>query len=137
MAAFHESLRITLEQTVAKRAKEYSRHEAVLREAVQAMGCHVTSNMTSLIVLNLPKDLAGREMEMVQNCRSVGFWYLADIIYTSSSSDRDFKFTDPSCNKRYHQSFRSSNSRHGVVKLTREISTQFLDRHYSIAVAAE
>jgi hypothetical protein len=29
--------------------------------------------MTSLIVLNLPKDLAGREMELVQHCRAQNF----------------------------------------------------------------
>ena len=40
------------------------------------MGCDVTSNMTSLIVLNLPGELAGREMELVQACRakSFGIW---------------------------------------------------------------
>ena len=37
------------------------------------MGCKVTSNMTSLVVLNLPDTLAGREMELVQNCRADGF----------------------------------------------------------------
>ncbi|MEM9579226.1 MAG: aminotransferase [Pseudomonadota bacterium] len=73
VAAFHESLRLTLEQTVAKRAADYTRHEAALREAVEAMGCTVTSDMTSLVVLNLPGDLAGREMELVQNCRARNF----------------------------------------------------------------
>ena len=73
VAAFHESLRIALEQTIAKRAEQYATHEAVLREAVQAMGCNVTSNMTSLVVLNLPGALAGREMELVQHCRAQGF----------------------------------------------------------------
>jgi hypothetical protein len=29
--------------------------------------------MTSLIVLNLPKELAGREMELVQHCRAQNF----------------------------------------------------------------
>ena len=29
--------------------------------------------MTSLVVLNLPGALAGREMELVQNCRAQGF----------------------------------------------------------------
>ena len=29
--------------------------------------------MTSLVVLNLPPNLAGREMELVQNCRAQGF----------------------------------------------------------------
>ncbi len=73
VAAFHEALRITLQHTVAQRAKDYAFHEAALRNAVTAMGCKVTSNMTSLVVLNLPDSLAGREMELVQNCRAVGF----------------------------------------------------------------
>ena len=37
------------------------------------MGCTVTSNMTSLVVLNLPAVLAGREKELVQMCRARGF----------------------------------------------------------------
>jgi alanine-glyoxylate transaminase/serine-glyoxylate transaminase/serine-pyruvate transaminase len=73
VAAFHEALRLTLEEGRAVRAKSYAFHEAVLRDAVQAMGCDVTSNMTSLVVLNLPGDLAGREMELVQGCRAEGF----------------------------------------------------------------
>ena len=73
VAAFHEALRITLQQTVAQRAKDYTFHEAALREAVTAMGCEVTSNMTSLIVLNLPGAMAGREMELVQHCRAQNF----------------------------------------------------------------
>ena len=55
------------------RAAEYARHEAALRDAVTALGCKVTSNMTSLVVLNLPDALAGREMELVQACRAEGF----------------------------------------------------------------
>lgn len=73
VAAFHEALRITLQQTVAERARSYAFHEAALRDAVTAMGCKVTSNMTSLVVLNLPDKLAGREMELVQACRATGF----------------------------------------------------------------
>lgn len=73
VAAFHEALRITLEQGLAARAEAYTRHEAALRAAVEAMGCEVTSNMTSLVVLNLPPSLAGREMELVQNCRARNF----------------------------------------------------------------
>jgi len=73
VAAFHEALRITLQQTVAERAKAYAFHEAALRDAVEAMGCKVTSNMTSLVVLNLPATLAGREAELVQTCRAEGF----------------------------------------------------------------
>lgn len=73
VAAFHEALRITLQQGVAARAKDYAHHENALRLAVEAMGCEVTSNMTSLVVLNLPKALAGREMELVQACRAQNF----------------------------------------------------------------
>lgn len=73
VAAFHEALRILLQQTVAGRAKAYAFHEAALRDAVAAMGCKVTSDMTSLVVLNLPETLKGREMELVQNCRAQGF----------------------------------------------------------------
>ena len=73
VSAFHEALRITLQHSVPQRAKDYAFHEAALRDAVIAMGCKVTSNMTSLVVLNLPDALAGREMELVQSCRAVGF----------------------------------------------------------------
>ncbi|SIT07552.1 aminotransferase class V-fold PLP-dependent enzyme [Paracoccus saliphilus] len=73
VAAFHEALRILLQDTVARRAEDYSFHEAALCDAVTAMGCKVTSNMTSLVVLNLPDKLAGREMELVQSCRAAGF----------------------------------------------------------------
>lgn len=73
VAAFHEALRLTLERTVARRARDYALHEAALRDAVVAMGCSVTSNMTSLIVLNLPPDLAGREKQLIENCRARGF----------------------------------------------------------------
>ena len=73
VAAFHEALRLTLEEGRAARAASYEFHETALREAVEAMGCEVTSNMTSLVVLNLPGKLAGREMELVQSCRARGF----------------------------------------------------------------
>ncbi|MEY8827891.1 aminotransferase [Sedimentitalea sp. XS_ASV28] len=73
VSAFHEALRITLQHGVRQRARDYAFHETALREAVKAMGCKVTSNMTSLVVLNLPDSLAGREMELVQSCRSQGF----------------------------------------------------------------
>lgn len=73
VAAFHEALRLTLEETLATRADRYKFHESILRQAVEAMGCEVTSNMTSLVVLNLPGDLKGREMELVQTCRAEGF----------------------------------------------------------------
>ena len=73
VAAFHEALRITLQEGLAKRAESYVFHEQALREAVTTMGCDVTSNMTSLVVLNLPENLAGREMELVPACRAEGF----------------------------------------------------------------
>ncbi len=73
VAAFHEALRINLEVGLETRARDYIFHEAALRNAVTAMGCEVTSNMTSLVVLNLPKAFAGREMELVQACRAEGF----------------------------------------------------------------
>lgn len=73
VAAFHEALRLTLTETITVRAAKYSLHEAALRGAVEAVGCDVTSNMTSLVVLNLPPSLAGREMELVQTCRAKGF----------------------------------------------------------------
>lgn len=73
VAAFHEALRLTLEEGLAKRSASYGRHEEVLRAAVEAMGCTVTSNMTSLVVLNLPQEMAGREMELVQHCRAQNF----------------------------------------------------------------
>ena len=73
VSAFHEALRINLADGLKRRAQDYVFHEKALRDAVTAMGCDVTSNMTSLIVLNLPPAFAGREMELVQNCRANGF----------------------------------------------------------------
>jgi alanine-glyoxylate transaminase/serine-glyoxylate transaminase/serine-pyruvate transaminase len=73
VAAFHEALRINLQHGKAQKAQDYAHHEAALRQAVTAMGCNVTSNMTSLVVMNLPASLAGREKELVQACRAKGF----------------------------------------------------------------
>lgn len=73
VAAFHEALRINLQHGRAQKARDYAFHERALRQAVTAMGCQVTSNMTSLVVLNLPSSLAGREKELVQACRATGF----------------------------------------------------------------
>jgi len=73
VAAFHEALRLTLQHGRAEKARDYAFHERALRTAVEAMGCTVTSNMTSLVVLNLPGALAGREKELVQACRAKGF----------------------------------------------------------------
>ncbi|MFO1204142.1 MAG: aminotransferase class V-fold PLP-dependent enzyme [Tabrizicola sp.] len=73
VAAFHEALRINLQHGKAQKAADYAHHEAALRAAVTALGCEVTSNMTSLVVLNLPGALAGREKELVANARAKGF----------------------------------------------------------------
>lgn len=73
IASFHEALRLSLEHGRAQKSKDYAFHEAILRDAVAAMGCKVTSNMTSLVVCNLPDALAGREKELVQGCRAEGF----------------------------------------------------------------
>jgi aspartate aminotransferase-like enzyme len=73
VAAFHEALRIILSHGRARRAADYAYHEAALRRAVEAMGCEVTSNMTSLVVLNLPPKLRGKERELVATAREGGF----------------------------------------------------------------
>ena len=73
VAAFHEALRITLKEGISNRAAKYMKYEKVLSAAFRAMGCDVTSDMTSLVVLNLPENLSGREMEFVQQCRSENF----------------------------------------------------------------
>ena len=76
VAAFHEALRILLQHGREQKAADYAYHEKALRLAVEAMGCEVTSNMTSLVVLNLPGKLAGLEKDLVANCREeyFGIW---------------------------------------------------------------
>ncbi len=73
VASFHEALRLLLEHGRAQKAADYAFYEKGLRQAIEAMGCEVTSNMTSLVVCNLPGDLAGREKELVAACRAEGF----------------------------------------------------------------
>ena len=73
VAAFHEALRISVGYGRRRRASDYVYHEAALRQAVQAMGCEVTSNMTSLVVLNLPAELKGKEKDIVASARAKGF----------------------------------------------------------------
>jgi alanine-glyoxylate transaminase/serine-glyoxylate transaminase/serine-pyruvate transaminase len=73
VAAFHEALRIILSYGRRRKASDYLYHEKALRQAVEAMGCEVTSNMPSLVVLNLPGKLKGREKELVQGARAKGF----------------------------------------------------------------
>jgi len=76
VAAFHEALRILLQHGREQKAADYAHHEKALRLAVEAMGCEVTSNMTSLVVLNLPGKLAGLEKDLVTMCREeyFGIW---------------------------------------------------------------
>ncbi|MBT3305996.1 MAG: alanine--glyoxylate aminotransferase family protein [Alphaproteobacteria bacterium] len=73
IASFHEALRISLDHGRSQKAADYAFHEGILREAVTAMGCKVTSNMASLVVLNLPDKFSGQEKELVQGCRAEGF----------------------------------------------------------------
>ncbi len=73
VAAFHEALRILLSHGRAQKAADYAFNEKALRTAMESMGCEITSNMTSLVVCNLPGSLAGKEKELVGACRAEGF----------------------------------------------------------------
>lgn len=73
VAAFHEALRIILAYGRRAKAASYAYHERALRQAVEQMGCEVTSNMTSLVVCYLPEKLRGKEKELVANARAQGF----------------------------------------------------------------
>ncbi|MCP4488412.1 MAG: aminotransferase [Gammaproteobacteria bacterium] len=73
VASFHEALRLLLQHGRAQKAADYAFFEKGLRQAIESMGCQVTSNMTSLVVCNLPGNLAGREKELVASCRAAGF----------------------------------------------------------------
>ena len=73
VAAFHEALRIILGYGRRRKASDYAYHEKALRQAVEAMGFNVASNMTSLIVLNLPGTLKGKEKDLVAGERAKGF----------------------------------------------------------------
>jgi aspartate aminotransferase-like enzyme len=73
VAAFHEALRIILTYGRRRKASDYAYHEKALRQAVQALGCEVTSDMTSLVVLNLPPALKGKEKDLVATARAEGF----------------------------------------------------------------
>jgi aspartate aminotransferase-like enzyme len=73
VAAFHEALRILLTYGRAQKSSDYLYHEAALKQAVAAMGCNVTSDMPSLVVLNLPGKLAGQEKNLVAACRAENF----------------------------------------------------------------
>ncbi len=73
VASFHEALRLLLEHGRAQKAADYEFYEKALRNAVEAMGCRVTSNMTSLVVFNLPEAFEGKEKELVVGARAKGF----------------------------------------------------------------
>lgn len=73
VASFHEALRLLLQHGRAQKSNDYAFYEMGLRTAIEAMGCKVTSNMTSLVVFDLPAAFEGREKELVQGCRAEGF----------------------------------------------------------------
>lgn len=73
VAAFHEALRLLLVNGREKNAADYEFYESLLKEAVEEMGCEVTSNTVNPLVLNLPGDFVGRERELIQYCRAEGF----------------------------------------------------------------
>ena len=76
VASFHEALRLLLQHGRAQKAADYIFYEKGMRNAIEAMGCTVTSNMPSLLVFDLPSEYEGREKELVQGCRAeeFGIW---------------------------------------------------------------
>ncbi len=73
VASFHEALRLLLRHGREQKAADYAFFEKGLRSAIEAMGCKTTSNMTSLLVFDLPDAFSGREKELVTGCREAGF----------------------------------------------------------------
>jgi len=73
VASFHEALRLLLEHGREQKAADYAFFEKGLSSAIKAMGCKVTSNMTSLVVFDLPEAFEGKEKELVTGCRAAGF----------------------------------------------------------------
>ena len=136
VCAFHEALRITLQQTVAKRARDYAFHEAALREAVTAMGCKVTSDMTSLVVLNLPDGLAGREQELVQSCRSKGFGIWPTLSEPVQVRIGILNLLNQRAITEIVQRFADEMSAMGA-NIDMQTVMAGLERHYKTAVAAE
>ncbi|MCB2128132.1 MAG: alanine--glyoxylate aminotransferase family protein [Rhodobacteraceae bacterium] len=135
VAAFHEALRITLQAGLAQRARDYALHEAALRQAVEAMGCTVTSNMTSLVVLNLPPALAGREKELVQGCRAKGFGIWPTLSEPVQIRIGILNQLSPRAIGDIVQRFAAAmNAMGGDVDVG--AVQQVLDRHYRAAVAA-
>ncbi len=136
VAAFHEALRINLQHGRAQKAKDYAFHEKALRDAVAAMGCDVTSNMTSLVVLNLPAALAGREKELVQACRAKGFGIWPTLSEPVQVRIGILNLLSPATITDIVMRFgRAMIEMGGNVDLDRV--QQVLDRHYKTAVAAK
>ena len=73
VASFHEALRLLLQHGRKQKAADYAFFEKGLRTAIEAMGCKVTSNMTSLVVFDLPDAFTGHEKALVTGCREAGF----------------------------------------------------------------
>ena len=73
VASFHEALRLLLQHGREQKAADYAFFEKGLRSAIEAMGCKVTSNMTSLVVFDLPDAFTGQEKALVTSCREAGF----------------------------------------------------------------
>ncbi len=73
IASFHEALRLLLLHGRKQKAADYVFYEKGLRNAVEAMGCQITSNMPSLLVFDLPAEFEGKEKELVTGCRAAGF----------------------------------------------------------------
>lgn len=136
VAAFHESLRLTLEEGLAARAASYKLHEAALKEAVAAMGCEVTSDMSSLVVLNLPGDLAGREMELVQNCRAQGFGIWPTLSAPVQVRIGILNLMRPSAIREIVRRFGEAMNDMGADIDPDEI-TAVLDKHFVSAIAAQ
>ena len=63
---------MTLEEGIANRAAKYSKFEKALSGAFRAWDV-MLRRYDFLVVLNLPENLSGREMEFVQHCRSQNF----------------------------------------------------------------
>ena len=136
VAAFHEALRLTLEEGVSNRAAKYQFHETVLRDAVTAMGCSVTSNMTSLVVLNLPDALSGREGELVASCRAQNFGIWPTLSAPVQVRIGILNQLTPEAVTTIVRKFADALTDMGAV-VDMEAVEAVLTRHYDQAIAAE
>jgi len=136
VAAFHEALRITLQDSVAERSKAYTMHEAALRAALVAIGCDVTSNMTSLVVFNLPEQFAGCEMELVQNCRAQGFGIWPTLSEPVQIRIGILNLLSASHVTQIVNLFADALRELGM-KIDQTVIDESLEQHYSVAVAAQ